>query len=59
MNIKASVREQCKCCLEEFIYVPLDDGNLCFAEDGETCELQVSMDEANSLIKKLQKLTKV
>jgi hypothetical protein len=59
MNIKASVRSKCPCCTDEFINVPLDVDDLVMGDDGENPDLQLSIDEANELIFKLQKLVKV
>ena len=59
MNIKASTRNQCSCCTDEFILVPLDVDDLAMGDDGENPDLQLSIDEANDLICKLQKLVNV
>ncbi len=59
MNIKASTRNKCSCCEDEFILVPLDLQDLSEGDDGENPDLQLSLDEANQLIQKLQKLTTI
>ena len=58
MNIKASTRNQCSCCSDEFILVPLDISDLEVGDDGENPDLQLSLSEAVDLIKKLHQLIK-
>lgn len=59
MNIKASTRTKCTCCDEETIAVPLDVDDLGMGDDGVNPDLLLSIDEANELIFKLQKLVNV
>lgn len=59
MNINASVRTKCTCCDEETISVPLEMIDLVEGDDGINPDLLMTLDEANQLIKKLQKLTTV
>ena len=59
MNIKASTRNQCSCCTDEFILIPLDVDDLAMGDDGENPDLQLSLGEAVDLIKKLHQLVKV
>ncbi len=59
MNIKASTRNKCSCCEDEFILVPLDLQDLSEGDDGENPDLQLSLDEASDLIKKLHQLVNV
>lgn len=59
MNINASVRSKCNCCEEETISIPLHVDDLGMGDDGENPDLLLTLDEANQLIKKLQKLTTI
>jgi hypothetical protein len=59
MNIKASVRSKCDCCEEETISIPLDIDDLGMGDDGYNPDLLLTIDEANQLIQKLQKLTTI
>ncbi len=59
MNIKASVRGKCPCCTDEYINVPLNIDDLVMGDDGENPDLQLSLNEATDLIKKLSQLVNV
>lgn len=59
MNINASVRSKCECCDCETISIPLNVEDLGMGDDGYNPDLLLSIEEAELLITKLQKLTAV
>ncbi len=59
MNINASVRSKCECCECETISIPLNVEDLGMGDDGYNPDLLLTIEEAEQLVQKLQKLITV